>query len=296
MNGLFCSPSGGGVKVYINNEPCEIDKLKLYSSISNINYGIIPYSYYNGTALLFNGEIHLIGGNHNSTYPTNHYKWNGLSWEEVSTLPYDYNNYRTGAVVFQNAIHLCYYENSYHNMAVHYKWDGNEWNQVSDPSFTTSYGTLIAYNNALHYISPTEHYIWDGSTWSENLSSLPSGVNTITDAVIYNNEIHLITQTQHYKYSNNEWELISSSIVARDSKIAVWDNKIYILGGYYSGTNYYYFDGTSWNNAPSASYLPYNFKQGSAIVTANGIHLIGSSDSTYNQYHYGFNNILYTAL
>ena len=62
---------------------------------------ILPYNFKNGGAVVLNNELHLLGGSDGNT---SHYKWNGSSWESVSTLPYSF--YFGGAVVLNNEIHL----------------------------------------------------------------------------------------------------------------------------------------------------------------------------------------------
>ena len=79
----------------------------------------LPYEFYRGSAVVYNNEIHIIGGN--GTY-TKHYKYNGSSWTSVSTLPYNF--YSGSAVVYNNEIHILGGGNG---QTKHYKYNGSSW-------------------------------------------------------------------------------------------------------------------------------------------------------------------------
>ena len=54
-------------------------KSEIGSELKEFNKSVstLPYSFYGGSAVMLNGEIHILGGA-NST--TNHYKWDGTNW------------------------------------------------------------------------------------------------------------------------------------------------------------------------------------------------------------------------
>ena len=60
------------------------------------NVSTLPYDFCYGSAVVYNNEILILGGNiTTSTFndeigPTSHYKWNGSTWVNVSTLPYEF--------------------------------------------------------------------------------------------------------------------------------------------------------------------------------------------------------------
>ena len=64
----------------------------------------LPYNFYNGSAVVYNNEIHILGSSDSSINTTKHYKYNGSSWTSVSTLPYYF--YLGSAVVYNNEIHI----------------------------------------------------------------------------------------------------------------------------------------------------------------------------------------------
>ena len=45
----------------------------------NKQLGQLPYNFYNGSAVVYNNEIHILGSNNSGNY-TKHYKYNGSSW------------------------------------------------------------------------------------------------------------------------------------------------------------------------------------------------------------------------
>ena len=85
----------------------------------SVSESTLPYSLYAGGIVVYNNEIHILGGLDNTT---KHYKWNGSFWESVSTLPYEF--YGGCALVLDNEIHILgsYISNYY---TAHYKWNGS---------------------------------------------------------------------------------------------------------------------------------------------------------------------------
>ena len=85
-------------------------------TITNPNgVSTLPYSFYQGSAVVYNNEIHILGCNSSNT---SHYKWNGTSWTSVSTIPYVF--YYGSAVVYNNEIHILGSNSSSYNK-YHYK-------------------------------------------------------------------------------------------------------------------------------------------------------------------------------
>ena len=170
----------------------------------------LPYNFYDGSAVVFNNEIHILGGvNSGSSHNTSHYKWNGSAWIEVSTLPYNF--YYGSAVVYNNEIHIL--GSAYSgNYSKHYKWNGSAWTEVSTLPYQFYGGSAVVYNNEIHILSSNNfpyHYKWNGTAWTK-VSTLPYGfVNR--SAVVYNNEIHIlggnVTQsyTHHLKWNGSAW-------------------------------------------------------------------------------------------
>ena len=59
---------------------------KLYSPSTNRLTIPMPYSFYRGSAVIYNNEIHILGTDY-YVFSANHYKYDG-AWTEVSTLPF----------------------------------------------------------------------------------------------------------------------------------------------------------------------------------------------------------------
>ena len=266
-------------------------------------YPSLPYNFQNGCAVVYNDEIHILGGYSSSCY-TAHYKFDGVSWKKVSTLPYDF--YNGLAVVYNNEIHILG-----GNSKNHYKFDATNstWISVSTLPYSMREGTVIIYNNEIHMLggsyssdSMTGHYKFDTttSTWV-SVSTLPI---SLTDgcSVVYNNEIHILQGSSstkyHYKFDTTTSTWVSVSTLPYyyfyDGCAVVYNNEIHILGSSRSSYNKYHykFNGETWNVvANTTSSLPYSFYDGCAVVWKEHLFILGSGHSSYyNKYcSYGRN-------
>ena len=143
--------------------------------------------------MVYNGEIHIMGSD-SSSYYTSHYKFNGSSWESVSTLPYGF--YGGSAVVYNNEIHILGGNGS----TSHYKFNGSSWESVSTLPYVFYRGSTVVYNGEIHILSGddssyyTSHYKYDGNSWV-NVSTLPGKTSF---GVVLNNEVHGAYGLNHY--------------------------------------------------------------------------------------------------
>ena len=82
------------------------EKLDLVTDIvyENKSVSTLPYSFYDGSAVILNGEIHILGNSYSSSSRKCHYKWDGSSWSSVSALPYEFCS--GSAVVLNGEIHI----------------------------------------------------------------------------------------------------------------------------------------------------------------------------------------------
>ena len=209
--------------------------------------GSISYS----AAVVYKNEIHILGGVYRGTdtsYSKYHYKYDGTSWSNVSTLPYIFSG--GCAIVYHNEIHILGSRDGSYSTQ-HYKYDGKSWSKVSTLPYGFYFGSAVVYNDEIHILGTANssyskyHYKYDGTSWSK-VSTLPYNFCD-GSAVVYHNEIH-------------------------------------ILGGRKSPESKYHykFDGTSWE---SVTTLPYQFCDGGAVVYNDEIHIVNSSTSPY-QFHY----------
>lgn len=275
-----------GNNVTVNNERFTgelnlnslVDKEITY--LNTESFTSIPYSFYYGSAVIYNDEIHIVGG---SDASKKHYKYDGTSWVTVSTLPYNF--YKGYAVIYNGEIHILGSYNSGYE-ANHYKWDGNIWTQVSTLPYEFKEGSAVVYNDEIHIMGGSAttdegttgmyHYKWDGNTWTR-VSTLPYDiVNGST--VVYNGEIHILgsymSYTSHYKWDGTTWTQVST--LPYDFYIGsavVHNGEIHIMGGERGLTNHYKWDGTNWT---SESVLSYDFYYGQSIVYDNNIYTLGA--------------------
>ena len=166
-----------------------MDRLELTMETNMTSMPSLIYEFTRGSAVVYNNEIHILGCNFMGT---NHYKYDGSTWTEVSTLPYVFNNGL--AVVYNNEIHIL---GGRSGEMKHYKYDGSTWTEVSTLPYAFYNGSAVVYNDEIHilggvsnYKGVTKHYKWNGSTWIK-LSDLHNLFNH-GSAVVYNNEIHIL--------------------------------------------------------------------------------------------------------
>ena len=249
----------------------------------------LPYlnGFYKGAVVVYNNEIHILGQFGTGSECTEHYKFDGSSWSEVSALPYSFDN--GAAVVYNNEIHIL---GSYTSNCgtKHYKFDGSSWSEVSTLPYSFNSGAAVVYNNEIHILggnsdandTTAKHYKFDGSSWSE-VSTLPKRIGNGA-AVVYNNEIHYLkggynfeNGRAHYKFDGSKWISVSTLPYSYCAAAVVYNNEIHILGqfGNDSTQKHYKFDGSSWSEV---STLPHPFS-GAAVVYNNEIHILGGTVS-----------------
>lgn len=184
----------------------------MYKLVNNefVLVGNLPYPFATTQTrvVVYNNEMHLLGGNNVEGYSQNHYKWNGTSWVSVSTLPYDF--YSGRAVIYDNEIHILGGLGT-SNYVNHYKWDGTSWVSASTlPMPVQSYTDAVVYNNEIHifdgYGTPyrKKHYKWDGNTWSEDVELLESP-SAGSVSIVYDGKIHCFYLKTHVEFDGTEW-------------------------------------------------------------------------------------------
>ena len=159
---------------------------------------------------------------------TNHYKFNGTSWESVSTLPYKF--YNSSAVVYNNEIHILGSSDS-SNYTSHYKFNGTSWESVSTLPYEFYNGSAVVYNNEIHILGSsnsnyyTKHYAFNGTSWRK-IYDIPYSFY-YGSAVVYNDEIHILggnaSTTKHYtvKYDNRH----IATMLPKGTHIMLSDNE-----------------------------------------------------------------------
>ena len=130
-----------GTDVYIDGVKSSASRVDINSLIK------LPYEFYNGSVVVYNNEIHILGGGGGgSDFSTKHYKWNGTTWSEVSTLPYDF--YSGSAVVYNNEIYILSGALQEINLK-NYKLDGNNWIELQDLYFSHPNDVGVIYEDSI---------------------------------------------------------------------------------------------------------------------------------------------------
>ena len=280
-----------GVNVTIDNSvKVDYDFNLTLSNVSWVDTSAIQRNFYNGSAVIFNNEIHILGGQGQSL---KHHKYDGSSWSKVSDLPYNFQN--GSAVVLNNEIHILGGTNSTY-FKYHYKYDGASWSEVSTLPYDFQNGSAVVFNNEIHILGSTNspyfkyHYKYDGASWT-SVSDLPYNFQN-GSAVVLNNEIHILGgdyssahYKKHYKWNGSTWTSVSTlPYNFYNGDAVVYNNEIHILGGNGGINTYCKYNGSSWSNLAS---IPYYFTGGSAVELNNEIHILGSNySSTYYTKHY----------
>ena len=190
----------------------------------------LPYDFAYGAAVVFNNEIHILGGYENKTA---HYKYNGSSVEEVSTLPYEF--YGGAAVVYNNELHIF---GGTINATAHYKFNGSSWEEVSTLPYDFCYGAAVVYSNSIHILGSgvstycTKWYAYNSASGWYNKGTLPYDFFD-GSAVVFNNEIHILGGAKHYKYYNGSWRNVSTLLpkLHHSNVTVIFNSKIYYISG-----------------------------------------------------------------
>ena len=180
-------------------------KSEIGSELKDINKraSALPFAFYEGSAVVLNGEIHILGGSSNYT---SHYKWDGTSWTSVSTLPYNF--YEGSAVILNGEIHIL---GSY-SSAKHYKWDGTSWTSVSTLPYSFYQGSAVVLNNEIHILGSyssgdyADHYKFDGTSWT-SVSTLPYNFYQ-GSAVVFDDKIHILGSASGGSYYTAHYLII----------------------------------------------------------------------------------------
>ena len=186
------------------------EDLNLVSILTDLKMGDLPYGFSEGSAVVLNNEIHILGGMVDGAA---HYKFNGTSWVQVSTLPFSF--YRGSAVVLNNEIHIL-------NGTNHYKFNGTSWVKVSTLPYAFYNSPAVVLNNEIHILGSstgsstyTYHYKFNGTSWVK-VSTLPYSFSC-GSAVVLNGEIHILGKDNYTTPVNNRLHYAVSVKVYRNS-------------------------------------------------------------------------------
>ena len=164
----------------------------------------LPYNASGGCAVVYNNEIHILGG---VNYRQYHYKWDGSTWTQSASVYVSggYEGLIAGnAVVYNDAIYV--FGGSADSYTEGAKWNGGDsWEQADTDVYVIG-GSAVVYKDKIHILGSsssgdaTQHYTWDGASETVDLEALPYDFEG-NQGIVYNDEIHILGgsfNTSHY--------------------------------------------------------------------------------------------------
>ena len=127
--------------VVVYNNKIHTIGIRHYSYDENVWTELTPCPHYYFTeAIVFDGAIHVVSYNVNTSKGSPHYKYSGSSWTELSDAPVNF--WYGTTVIYNGELHIL--SDSYH-----YKYNGNTWTQVSIPPLN-AVSKAVTYNNSIY--------------------------------------------------------------------------------------------------------------------------------------------------
>ena len=282
-----------------NNEP----ELALYANDYNYDDPStykLPFSFYDGCAVVYNNKIHLLGG---SEHPRAHYSYDGVSWTEESELPYDFiNGLAVSYNISQTFGDALFIIGGSGNNVGFYKYSNHAWIKLTNtPVPITRRGVAAVLNMTIYIIIPATSgnvfyriyrpdYSMPTPKWV-SFTGFSYNYRVIgASAVVYNNKIHILGSNRHISYNGSQWTDESNSSVVPynfyNGAAVVYNNDIYLIGGGGDSTGFYRI-----NNYGRWTDLPDYFINGSAVVYNDKIYIFGginriNSSTYYNKFIY----------
>ena len=198
------------------------DTTSLYEEVSKI-----PYSFNNGTAIVMNDEIHLLGGDHSSSTKKVHYIWNGSGWRKGSSLKLPIVGKHMAYITIctdksddlnygKDILHIISYDTK---KKVTKRWvlfqkrnkKGkivDTWEQEDNVGSGLDVGSIKTIGNQVHVLADTGHYIGtiDGLygpfSFRKATDDLPYGVPHMVN---YSSEVNIMDydNSQYLIYSDD---------------------------------------------------------------------------------------------
>lgn len=243
----------------------------------------LPYDFYGGSSVIFDGKLHILGGRNN---PNKHFSFNGTIWTEESELPFNLTM-DNRAVVYDEKIHVLGWKSG---LDAHYSWDGTSWEQESELPYNLYGGCVATYNNKIHIIGgydewgySKKHRVWDGTSWEEEVD-VPYLIGQDSLCVIFNGKLRILAGSSvapykkdpgsayyHYSWDDFIWARELDLDFSQPSKAVVCDNKLFI----YEYNNYksYLNLNNVWTKISKVT--PYNVEGASMINYHDQINLLG---------------------
>lgn len=263
----------------------------------------LPYDFCAGKAIVFNDELHIIGGGTNyysnpyydeDKFINNHYKWDGETWSKASDLPYITRS--SCVFVNESKLHVIggvKIDENTDNSKNHYVWDGLSWStsvslpigmqncsavSVSDTEVYIAGGNEPNTNNKL-----TSVYLWNGISFTnlgvtlENDALNDSGNCMACDE----DDIPMIIGKRFYRIVNGKVEVKYSFGDFDNGTSVIYNNEIHV----FYNNDHFMFSGKTKGEWVKLEDNIHNCTGASAVVCDDGIHLLGSESSPCADYH-----------
>ena len=236
---------------------------KFYKYVNDewIEFGETPVSLHNSPKVVYNNEIHCIGGWPN-TY--GHYKYDGINWTKVTDLPT--SGWFISAGIYNNRLYAVLQGDR-----KLYEWVNEEWTAITDTPLTavpSSSNVLFDDDMGIYVINDKKIYSYVDSEWV--YKGLISNNDTEYKArVLYNGQIVSISGTNIYKLTNPKATLtfVAKNLLKDDKEANEYANR------YFLGDAFYYNHGgwqnstlRTWLNNDLFSTLPTSLQNSMALV------------------------------
>ena len=180
----------------------------------------LPFSFKNGCAVFYKGEIHILGTSASTSYYKAHYKLKSdfSAWVSVSTLPYNFYNGAAVSIVDSSGKEYIDILSGAGNSTAHYRWNGSTW---------TSKSTLPYSASGLSAVS---------IEWSDNIYIFGGGTTTAN-------------RKKFYKYNGSSWTGLTSmpieftggcaSVAEEYATVGSYDHYFFVMGSTTNPTKCY---------------------------------------------------------
>lgn len=167
----------------------------------------LPYDFWYGDALVIvgengNEELHIFGseitGNLNK-----HYKYDGVTWTEVSTLPFSFRtNYYSGAVECAGQIHIMGGSSTL-SSTKHYKFVDGAWVSIGTLPAYLYRGLLFSFGDEIFIIkSSSAVYRFKDTAWTQETISTGWSISSYSVITVISGEINQINDTNYFNIGN----------------------------------------------------------------------------------------------
>lgn len=262
----------------------------------------LPYSnFYNANVVIHNDQIHILGGS--AGHQMDHYKLEGNSWIQVSTLPY--NSYMAKAIETNGEIHLIGGTpgNGEDRHKKHYKFTNDkEWEKASDLAGPLWLGNALVYNDSIYLVGgdiyQNESIAGSSMCWVRKSKNL--GLTNVTGILPVEKGGTGVNYKTHVDFWN-ELDDVPYDFGGMAYTI-IYKDKIHLMGGVDRSSypkSHYTWDPMngwvlveetiSWMNNGMSTWA------GFAFIYDDKIHVIYEGASTVDRGHYEWDGETWTA-